>query len=553
MTDQGPTAPRFTRRQTMLAGAGSITAAIVAGSTARAAAERPDPSRGPGDRPGRFERTTLWTRGENGWVDFRVHAVDTTPAGTILAFSEARVGASADDGPKDLVLRRSVDGCRTWEPTTYLERHDGGGWANPTPVVDRRTGRITVCYAWNDRGRSSRVFRRTSTDDGISWSDPAELTHLFAENPHAWTFHLPGPGRGIQLADGRLLVEVWHRRSIEVPAAERGYTASVIASDDGGRSWIWGGVVPDHAGLGLNEARIAPLATGEVIMNSRLAGGPSNTSRAVARSRDGGRTFAAAVVETNIAPHAGVTSGLAARVDRSGVERIVYSGPVTGTERRTMYARISYDGAKSWSWGRIVDDTRAGYSDLVWLDDGTLLLLYSRLGGSGAETLEVVAARFDLAWLTQGRDAVGTGPVGLRGERQAEGLRSESALPRVPMIIDPAAAGSAATHIPATAANDAYRVSIVPADSGRRRLRCRFRAPGPAAGADVVIKVDGQRRGGVVNTSAGDPFLDVDLGMIMVRAGRPVRLEFLVHGPAPGTDDHAFQLDTISLLPPWKP
>ncbi|WP_152363471.1 sialidase family protein [Microlunatus speluncae] len=552
MTDHDRTPTRFTRRQTILAGAGSVTAAIVAGSTGRAAAEPPhgatDPTDGTAGEPGRFDRTTLWSRGEEGWVDFRVHAVDATPAGTILAFSEARFGTSADDGPKDLVLRRSVDGGATWGPTTYLERHDGGGWANPTPVIDRRTGRITVWYAWNDRGRTSKVFRRTSTDDGVSWSEAEELTHLFADNPVGWTFHLPGPGRGIQLADGRLLVEVWHRRSIEVPAAERDYTASVVASDDGGRTWSWGGIVPDRAGLGLNEARIAALATGEVILNSRLGGGPSNTSRAVSRSSDGGRTFSEVVIETNIAPHAGITSGFAARVDRTGLERVVYTSPVAGTERRTIYARISYDGAESWSWGRVVDEARAGYSDIVWLDDSTLLLLYSRLGASGAETLDVVAAWFDLGWLTEGRDQVGPGPVGLRGQHQVEGLRSESTVPRAPMIIDPAAAGSAVAHVPAAVPGDTHRVTVVPAGSGRRRLRCRFRAPEPCLGAELTIKVDGRRRGGPVATSTGDPYLEVDLGTIMVRAGRPVRIEFVVRGPAAG--GAAFQVDAVSLLPP---
>ena len=68
-----------------------------------------------------------------------------------------------------------------------------------------------------------------------------------------------------------------------------------------------------------------------------------------------------------------------------------------------------------------------------------------------------------------------------------------------------------------------------------------------------MIKVDGQRRGGVVVTSAGDPFLDVDLGMIMVRAGRSVRVEFVAYGPGPGADPYAFQLDAITLLPAGKP
>lgn len=544
MTDHHTTPMRITRRQAIGAGLGAAVAVV---TVTPATAARPVRAAGADDG---LEQTTLWSRGENGWVDFRVHAVDVTPAGTVLAFSEARVGTSADDGPKDLVLRRSADGGRTWGPTTFIEDHDGGAWANPTPVVDLRTGRITVFYALNAAGRSSRVFQRASTDDGLSWSDATEVTDLFAGNEHGWTFHLPGPGRGIQLAGGRLLVEVWHRRSIDVPAADRDYSVSVVYSDDRGRTWHWGGVVPDPAGLGLDEARIAQLSTGEVILNARLAGGVSNTSRAVARSRDGGLTFTDAVVETNIAPHAGIASGLVARVDRNGVERVVYTSPAKGTGRDTLYARLSHDGAESWSWGRVIDNARAGYSDVVWLDDSTLLVLYSRLGGSGVETLDVVAARFDLAWLTQGRDDMNGGPVGFVHTYQMEGLRAETTVPRAPMIIDPAAEGSAVAHVPAAAPGDSHAVTIVPAVSRPHLLRCRFRAPEVTpGGADVVVKVDGRPRGGVVATSGADPFLDVDLGVIPVRAGRPVRVEFVAVGAHPAGGSHAFLIDAISLVP----
>lgn len=545
--------PRLTRRRSVLAGLSSLPTAMLLGSLLPTAAVAAGPGAAAGtgprstrthDRVGRIDRTTVWTRTES-WVDFRVHAVDVLPSGTVLAFSEARVGTSADDGPKDLVFRRSTDGGRSWGPTGCLERHTGGGWANPTPVVDRRTGRVTVFYSLNDAGRSTRVFRRTSADEGLSWSEPSELTGLFADNDRDWTFHLPGPGRGIQLPDGRLLVEVWHRRSIEVPAAERAYTASVILSDDGGSSWTWGGIVPDGAGLGLNEARITALADGRVIMNSRLAGGVSNSSRAVADSRDGGLTFTEARIETNIAPHAGITSGLAARVDRRGVERVVYTSPVAGTARETLYARISHDGAESWSWGRVVDDARAGYSDLVWLDDDTLLVLYSRLGDTGAETLDVVAARFDLAWLTEGRDSVATGPAELEHRFQVEGLRTESSVPRAPMIIATDAEASAVAHVPAAARRDHHAVTITPARTGRFRLRCRFRAPEPGLGGEVLVSIDGRRRGGAIRTAAGDPYSDVDLGPIGVRAGRPIKIDFAATGGGP----YPFQVDAITLVP----
>src|SRR5687768_2870557 len=99
MTGHRATPMRITRRRAIGTGLGAAVALMAAtpAATARTAA----PTAGSGDG---LALTTLWSRGENGWVDFRVHAVDVTSAGTLLAFSEARVGTSADDGPKDLVL-----------------------------------------------------------------------------------------------------------------------------------------------------------------------------------------------------------------------------------------------------------------------------------------------------------------------------------------------------------------------------------------------------------------------------------------------------------------
>src|SRR5690606_2145358 len=99
-----------------------------------------------------------------------------------------------------------------------VESKNGQSWANPTVVQDRKTNEIFLFYALNHKNTHTEVFYKTSNDDGITWSAPKEITSLFVDNRHGWTFHLPGPGHGIQLKHKRLVVPVWHRKCINLPA-----------------------------------------------------------------------------------------------------------------------------------------------------------------------------------------------------------------------------------------------------------------------------------------------------------------------------------------------
>ncbi len=49
-----------------------------------------------------------------------IPALVVTTQGTLLAFCEGRKTSHIDDGDNELLLRRSSDGGRTWEPTQQL-------------------------------------------------------------------------------------------------------------------------------------------------------------------------------------------------------------------------------------------------------------------------------------------------------------------------------------------------------------------------------------------------------------------------------------------------
>ncbi|MYZ18066.1 sialidase family protein, partial [Streptomyces sp. SID337] len=62
------------------------------------------------------ETSVPFRAGREGYASFRIPAVVTSAAGTVLAFCEGRVGSQADFGNIDIVLKRSADGGRTWGP-----------------------------------------------------------------------------------------------------------------------------------------------------------------------------------------------------------------------------------------------------------------------------------------------------------------------------------------------------------------------------------------------------------------------------------------------------
>src|SRR5690606_9827488 len=140
-----------------------------------------------------------------------------------------------DDGAHHIVLRRSMDKGETWLPTqVVIKSLDGESYANPTPVLERQSGTIFLFYAQNFENNYTKVMCVSSSDHGESWSEPVSVTDLFSADPLKRPFHLPGPGHGIQLKNGRMLLQVWHRFPVKLSLKERKYGVSVIYSDDKG-------------------------------------------------------------------------------------------------------------------------------------------------------------------------------------------------------------------------------------------------------------------------------------------------------------------------------
>ena len=74
-----------------------------------------------------------------------------------------------------------------------------------------------------------------------------------------------------------------------------------------------------------------------------------------------------------------------------------------------MTVFMSYDYAKSWPVQKLIDPGLANYSDLAVLEDKTILLLWAK--GTSFVQQKVVCSRFNVEWLTDGRDSLILKPV----------------------------------------------------------------------------------------------------------------------------------------------
>jgi sialidase-1 len=217
------------------------------------------------------------------------------------------------------------------------------------------------------------VWVTSSNDDGATWARPVEITKD-VKRPD-WTWYATGPGVGIQLRSGRLVVPCDHQ-----VAGSKEQRSHVVLSDDGGRTWRLGCVV----GPRCNESQAVELQDGRLLLNIRSYRG--NHRRLVATSKDGGQTFSEPVedreliepvCQASILRHPGVPGG------------VLFANPAS-TKRERMTVRFSRDGGKTWPHARVLHAGPAAYSCLAVLPDGAVACLYERGDKSPYETITLV-------------------------------------------------------------------------------------------------------------------------------------------------------------------
>ena len=166
----------------------------------------------------RLDIQQLFTSGVDGYANYRIPAMVVTEKHTILAFCEARKFTGRDADQIDLFLRRSTDDGKTFSHRQLVTTQKNWVCGNPAPVVDQTTGTIHLLFTKNHMDDTERIICQqmaprtawitTSQDDGISWTIPREITEE-VKLPE-WSWIATGPGHGVQLKSGRLIIPCDH-------------------------------------------------------------------------------------------------------------------------------------------------------------------------------------------------------------------------------------------------------------------------------------------------------------------------------------------------------
>jgi len=261
-----------------------------------------------------------------------------------------------------------------------------------------------------------RCFYQRSDDDGLSWSQPVEITKTFGKFRAAydWKVLATGPNHSIELHTGRLIVPVWLSTGTGGGAHRPSVTATIY-SDDQGRSWHAGEIaVPcTEDWINPNETVAVELADGRVMLNVR------NESKAHRRlvtvSPDGATGWSqprfdeallepicmGAIVRYSTARTGGRNSILFSNPDNlsraDGKEK-----PGVSRDRKNVSVKLSYDEGQTWAINKTIEAGWSAYSDLAVTKSGAILCFYGRSVKPNFAGDRLTLARFNLEWLTEG-------------------------------------------------------------------------------------------------------------------------------------------------------
>ena len=192
--------------------------------------------------------------GQEGYKLYRIPGIVVTKQGTVLAYCEARKSDRGDWGPIDVLMRRSTDGGKTWLPRQKIVHVEGdlpinpvaaaqnldkpgdNTVNNPVAIVDHETGAVHFLYCLE----YMRCFYMRSDDDGVTWTEPVEITKTFDafRSEYDWKVLATGPAHGIQLTTGRSKDDWSCRSGLSLGTGGHAHRPSVTAtiySDDHGQ------------------------------------------------------------------------------------------------------------------------------------------------------------------------------------------------------------------------------------------------------------------------------------------------------------------------------
>jgi sialidase-1 len=165
-----------------------------------------------------------------------------------------------------------------------------------------------------------------------------------------------------------------------------------------------------------NETTGVQLADGRVMLNIRTEAKANR--RTIVTSKDGATGWSQPRLQQDLPdPICFASLMRLSTKETAGRNRLLFSNPdsltradgrdILSKDRKNLTVYLSYDEGDSWPVKRTLEEGSSGYSDLTVLPDGTILCLYEAGDGPGSfPNRKVLLARFNLEWLTSGKDSL---------------------------------------------------------------------------------------------------------------------------------------------------
>lgn len=349
----------------------------------------------------------LRKNGQDGVHTYRIPGLATSKKGTLLAVFDLRHDNAGDlPGNIDVGLTRSTDDGETWSATQRVIDYEDSGVGDPCILVDHETGRIFVAALWSKGKRAwfgsgpgmspeetGQFVIAHSDDDGVTWSKPVSITSQI-KKPE-WRLCFDGPGCGIQLRDGTLVIPAQFRDVDGTPHS------CFIASKDHGDTWT---MSPPCDGP-TSEAQLVETKGGMLIsMRDESRSGQRKWQRwDGAKWSEPWLRLPDPVCQASLVRHPNGT--------------LLFSNPADSTSRVRLTVRESRDDGETWSEGRVIDPRGSMYSCMSVMRDGRIAMVYEGAGGLHFAAFAMEQA--NLAALPEGRFET-TGKFGWWPARHAE-------------------------------------------------------------------------------------------------------------------------------------
>ncbi|MDZ4287253.1 MAG: sialidase family protein, partial [Prosthecobacter sp.] len=165
----------------------------------------------------------------------------------------------------------------------------------------------------------------------------------------------PNETTAVELADGSVM--------LNIRSESKAHRRLITTSKDGATNWS----TPKF-----DQALLEPICMGSVVRLSLQ--GPSDKNRLLFSNPD------------NLAKEKGK--------EESGKNR----------DRKNVSVKLSYDEGQTWAVSKSVEPGWSAYSDIGVSQAGTILCFYGRAEKSNFAGDRLTLARFNLEWLTDGKD-----------------------------------------------------------------------------------------------------------------------------------------------------